>query len=41
MELTTITRRVGEICGVDVSAIEPDPRFVGPAGWQGRNGEAG
>ena len=40
MELTTITRRVGEICGLDVSAIEPDPRFVGPAGWQGRNGEA-
>ena len=40
MELTTITRRVGEICGLDVSAIEPDPRFVGPAGWQGRDGEA-
>ena len=40
MELTTITRRVGEICGLDVSSIEPDPRFVGPAGWQGREGEA-
>ena len=40
MEFTTITRRVGEICGVDVSKIEPDPRFVGPAGWRGRNGEA-
>ncbi|HKI16146.1 MAG TPA: DNA polymerase I [Roseiarcus sp.] len=40
MELTTITRRVGEICGLDVSAIEPDPRFVGPAGWRGRDGEA-
>src|SRR5271165_3852366 len=40
MELTTITRRVGEICGVDVSTVEPDPRFVGPAGWQGRDGEA-
>ncbi len=40
MELTTITRRVGEICGVDISAIEPDPRFIGPAGWQGRDGEA-
>ncbi len=39
MELTTITRRVGELTGVDVSAIEPDPRFVGPAGWLGRNGE--
>jgi len=40
MELNTITRRVGEICGVDVSTVEPDPRFVGPAGWQGRDGEA-
>jgi DNA polymerase I len=40
MELTTITRRVGEICGLDVASIEPDPRFVGPAGWQGREGEA-
>jgi DNA polymerase I len=40
MELTTITRRVAEICGVDVAAIDPDPRFAGPAGWQGRNGEA-
>ena len=40
MELNTITRRVGELCGIDVSSIEPDPRFVGPAGWRGRNGEA-
>src|SRR5580704_9448139 len=40
MELTTITRRVGEICGIDISGIEPDSRFVGPAGWQGRDGEA-
>ena len=40
MELTTITRRVGELTGVDVSAIEPDPRFAGPAGWLGRDGEA-
>ena len=39
MELTTITRRVGEICGVDVAAVEPDPRYVGPAGWRGRDGE--
>ncbi len=40
MELNTITRRVGEICGLDVSAIEPEPRYVGPGGWRGRNGEA-
>src|SRR5271165_6907995 len=40
MELTTLTRRVAEICGIDAGAIEPDPRFVGPAGWQGRDGEA-
>ena len=39
MELTTITRRVGEICGIDAAAIEPDPRFVRRrAGWQGREG---
>ena len=25
MELTTLTRRVAEICGVDVASIEPDP----------------
>ena len=40
MEFTTITRRVGEICGVDANAIEPDPAFVGAGGWRGRNGEA-
>ena len=40
MEFTTITKRVGEICGMDVGAIEPDPLFVGPAGWRGRDGEA-
>ncbi|HTR13405.1 MAG TPA: DNA polymerase I, partial [Roseiarcus sp.] len=39
MELNAITRRVAEICGVDAAAVEPDPRFVGPAGWQGRAGE--
>jgi DNA polymerase-1 len=40
MDLTAITRRVGEICGVDPAAIDADPRFVGPGGWRGRNGEA-
>jgi DNA polymerase I len=40
MELTTITKRVGEICGVDAGAIEPDPLFAGAAGWRGRGGEA-
>ena len=40
MEFTTITRRVGEICGVDADAVEPDPAFVGAGGWRGRNGEA-
>ncbi|MCI4678224.1 DNA polymerase I [Rhodoblastus acidophilus] len=39
MEFTTITRRVGELFDVDASAIEPDPAFVGPNGWRGRNGE--
>jgi DNA polymerase-1 len=40
MEFTTITRRVGEICGVEPSAVEPDPAFAGAGGWRGRNGEA-
>ncbi len=40
MELTTLTRRVAEICGVDVASIEPDPRFVGPAAWPGGKGVA-
>ena len=40
MELTTLTRRVAEICGVDASSIEPDPRFVGPAAWPGGQGVA-
>jgi len=38
MEFTAITRRVGEICGLDPAAIEPDPRFVGPGGWRARDG---
>ena len=25
--------------GVDARSVEPDPRFVGPAGWQGKAGE--
>ena len=40
MELTTLTRRVAEICGVDASSIEPDPRFVGAAAWPGGQGVA-
>ena len=40
MELTTLTRRVAEICGVDAGSIEPDPRFVGPAAWPGGQGVA-
>lgn len=40
MEFTTITRRVGELYGVDAGEIPPDPEFVGPAGWRARNGEA-
>ncbi len=40
MELTTLTRRVAEICGVEASSIEPDPRFVGRAAWPGGQGVA-
>ena len=40
MEFTTITKRVADLTGLDANAIEADPRFVGPGGWRGRNGEA-
>ena len=40
MELSTLTRRVAEICGVDAGSIDPDPRFVGPAAWPGGEGVA-
>ena len=40
MELTTLTRRAAEICGVDASSVEPDPRFAGPAAWPGGQGAA-
>jgi DNA polymerase-1 len=40
MEFTTITRRVGELYGVDVHEVEPDAEFVGEAGWRARNGQA-
>jgi DNA polymerase-1 len=39
MEFTTITKRVADLSGLDATAIAPDPRFVGPGGWRGRNGE--
>jgi DNA polymerase I len=38
MELTTLARRITEICGVEASSVEPDPRFVGSAGWLKRDG---
>ncbi len=40
LEFTTITRRVAELYGVEAGEIEPDPAYVGPAGWRGRNGQA-
>jgi DNA polymerase-1 len=39
MEFSTITKRAAEAYGVEAAAIEPDPAFVGEAGWRGRNGE--
>ncbi len=39
MEFTTLTRRAAEIYGVEAGEIEPDPAFVGAAGWRGRNGD--
>jgi DNA polymerase-1 len=40
MEFTTITRRVGEICGVDPSSVDADPAYAGAGGWRSRDGEA-
>ena len=40
MELTTLTRRAAEICGIEASSVEPDPRFVGRAAWPGGQGVA-
>lgn len=39
MEFTTITRRVGELYGVDIADIAPDANYIGPTGWRARNGE--
>ncbi|WP_292531664.1 DNA polymerase I [Methylocystis sp.] len=38
MEFTTITRRVAEMYGVHAQDVEPDPGFVGAAGWRARDG---
>ena len=40
MEFTTITKRAAEAYQIDAASVEPDPAFVGEAGWRGRNGEA-
>jgi DNA polymerase-1 len=39
MEFSQLTRRAAETYGVEANEIEPDPAFVGPAGWRARNGE--
>jgi DNA polymerase-1 len=39
MEFATITKRAAEAYGVDAAEIEPDPAYVGEAGWRARNGE--
>jgi len=40
LEFTTITRRVGEIFGIDSNEIEPRADLLGSGGWRGRNGDA-
>ncbi|MCB9998413.1 MAG: DNA polymerase I [Methylobacteriaceae bacterium] len=40
LEFTTITRRVGEIYGLDANEIEPRADLVGAGGWRSRNGDA-
>jgi DNA polymerase I len=39
LEFTTITRRVAELYNVDISAVTPDPAFVGRGAWRARSGE--
>jgi DNA polymerase-1 len=39
MEFSTITKRAAEAYGVEAAAVEPDPAYVGEAGWRARNGE--
>ncbi len=45
MEFTTLTRRVGEIAGIDIAAIEPDARLVSKGAvippLPGEGGDAG
>ncbi len=38
MEFSTITKRAAEAYGLDAAEIEPDPAYVGEAGWRNRNG---
>ncbi|MBX9761065.1 MAG: DNA polymerase I [Beijerinckiaceae bacterium] len=38
MEFTTITKRAGEVFGVDAAQIEPEPALMGAGGWRMRNG---
>ncbi len=40
LEFTTLARRAAEIFGVEAAEVEPDPAFVGKAGWRNRHGEA-
>ena len=41
MEFTTITKRAGEVFGVDAGEIDPEPSLVGAGGWRLRNGAPG
>ena len=41
MEFTTITKRAGEVFGVDAGEIAPEPSLVGAGGWRLRNGAPG
>ena len=38
LEFTTITKRAGEVFGIEVGEIDPESSLVGPGGWCGRNG---
>ncbi len=39
LEFTTLSRRAGEVYGLDPHAVDPDPNFLGSLAWRKRNGD--
>ncbi|HUB64190.1 MAG TPA: 5'-3' exonuclease H3TH domain-containing protein, partial [Methylocella sp.] len=39
LEFSTITKRAAEAFAIDAGLVDPDPAYVGEAGWRARHGE--